>query len=48
MRVKFCPKCGSRKIDLVAGGKIGMWECSECKFRGGIFPEKEVKIKKRR
>ena len=52
MRVKFCPKCRSEEIKLVVGGGIGMYECKKCKFRGSIFPEKEIgevkKIKRKK
>jgi len=41
MGLKFCPKCQSEQVFMVAGGEIGMWECSRCNFRGAIFPEKE-------
>ena len=44
MRVKFCPKCGSEEINMVSGW-FGMWECRKCKFRGAVFPEKEVGLK---
>lgn len=37
--IKFCPKCGSENIKLVAGGNVGMYECKSCGFRGSIFPE---------
>lgn len=42
-RKKFCPKCKEDKVVMVAGGKIGMWECVKCGWRSAIFPEKEVK-----
>ena len=45
MRVKFCPNCGSKEIELVAGGNIGMYECKNCGFMGSIFPEIDVKEK---
>jgi Zn ribbon nucleic-acid-binding protein len=45
MKVKFCPRCKSANLELVAGGNIGMLECTVCKYRGSIFPEKEIKIK---
>lgn len=43
MKIKFCPNCGSTEISLVAGGHFGLYECKKCKFRGTIFPEKEIK-----
>ena len=48
MRVKFCPKCKSKEIELFVGGKIGLWECKKCGFRSAIFPEKEIKLKKKK
>jgi len=45
VKIKFCPKCGNEDIVLVAGGNLGQYECKKCKFRGSIFPEKEVEIK---
>jgi transposase-like protein len=41
MKIKFCPKCGSKNIKLVIGGKMGMYECKDCGFRGSVFPEAE-------
>jgi Zn ribbon nucleic-acid-binding protein len=46
MKVRFCPRCKSKDLDLVAGGNIGMLECRKCKYRGSIFPEKEERKKK--
>ena len=48
MKAKFCPKCGNEQIDFVAGGEIGMHECKKCGFRGTLFPEKEIKINKKK
>jgi len=51
MGVKFCPNCGSREIKFVAGGSVGLYECSDCGFRGAIFPEVELDkdvVKKRK
>lgn len=42
LKTKICPKCKSTQIELVAGGGIGLYECSKCKFRSAIFPEKEI------
>ncbi|MBI2452410.1 hypothetical protein HYV50_05030 [Candidatus Pacearchaeota archaeon] len=39
---KFCPKCGSEDIQMVAGGLIGSWMCKNCGFSGSIFPEKPI------
>jgi ribosomal protein L37AE/L43A len=38
---KFCPKCKSEQVYMEAGGQTGTWACSQCNFRGSIFPEKE-------
>jgi len=43
MKVKFCPKCKSKEIELVIGGQIGLYECKRCRYGGSIFPEKEIK-----
>ena len=49
MRVKFCPKCGNKQIDLFVGGKAGtIFECKKCGFRGVLFPEKEIKVNKKK
>ncbi|MAG26149.1 hypothetical protein CMI47_11355 [Candidatus Pacearchaeota archaeon] len=40
--VKFCPKCKSEDVMMVAGGEIGIWMCKKCGFRGSVFPEKEI------
>lgn len=48
MKIKFCPKCKNTDLIMVAGGNIGILECKKCRFRGSIFPEREIKIKKRR
>jgi ribosomal protein L37AE/L43A len=39
---KFCPKCQSEDVMMVAGGTIGMWKCKKCGFSGSLFPEKEI------
>ncbi len=48
MKVKFCPKCKNKQVELVAGGGIGMYECLKCGFRGTIFPEKEINFKEKK
>ncbi len=48
MRVKFCPKCKSNEIIMIAGGAIGIYECNKCKYRGSILPEREMKLKKKK
>jgi len=51
MKVKFCPSCGSKKIEIVKEGKFpGMpyfpygsplcYRCMKCGFTSFIFPEK--------
>ncbi len=39
---KFCPRCGSEDIELVAGGIGGIFMCTNCGFSGSVFPEKEI------
>jgi transposase-like protein len=39
---KFCPKCNSEDIELVAGGVTGNYMCRNCGFSGTLFPEKEI------
>lgn len=45
MGVKFCPKCKSTQIIMVAGGQIGLWKCARCSFQSAIFPEIELNKK---
>jgi len=45
MKTKFCPKCRSTDLAMVAGATVGMWECKKCSYRSSIFPEKELKQK---
>jgi ribosomal protein L37AE/L43A len=43
MRTKrFCPKCGSDEVMMVAGGTTGMWVCKSCGFSGPSFPEEPI------
>jgi len=42
--IKFCPKCQSEQVYMEAGGIIGVWKCSSCKFSGPIFPEKVEEV----
>ena len=44
IKIKICPKCNSKEIEMVAGGITGTWRCKKCKFTSPIFPEKIVKI----
>ncbi len=39
---KFCPKCKSEDVEMVAGGITGSWVCGNCGFMGTVFPEKEI------
>jgi transposase-like protein len=39
---KFCPRCKSEDIMMVAGGVTGTWMCKSCGYSGSIFPEKEI------
>jgi len=41
-KVKLCPKCNSDDVSIAVGGKIGMWECRKCGYRGAGFIEKEM------
>ncbi len=47
MKIRFCPKCRGTNIISVAGGKIGLYECVDCKFRSVVFPEIEKTKKKK-
>jgi len=42
IKIKFCPNCGSRKVNMFSGGITGAWRCLKCNFTSPIFPEKEV------
>ena len=41
MRLRFCPRCKSTQIIMVAGGQIGIWQCSRCGFQSVVFPERD-------
>lgn len=41
---KFCPKCRSEDIAMVAGGITGSWMCKKCGFSGSVFPEREIVV----
>ena len=45
MKIKFCPRCESTELVMVAGATVGMWECKKCNYQSSIFPEKEIKLK---
>lgn len=38
---KFCPRCGSDDVEMVAGGITGSFMCNNCGYSGSVFPEKE-------
>jgi len=39
---KFCPRCGSEDVEMVAGGTMGTFICKNCLFSGSVFPEKSI------
>ncbi len=41
-KLKFCPKCGSKDVEVPLGAKQGIWHCKSCDYKGGDFIEKEV------
>ena len=38
---KFCPRCESEDVEMIAAGTTGTWMCRNCGFTG-IFPEKTL------
>jgi len=38
VKTVFCPKCGSTKIDFMAG-RAPINKCSKCGYTSAIFPE---------
>lgn len=48
MKIKFCPKCKERDLKMIAGGSVGLWQCKKCGFRSAIFPEREIRLKRKR
>ena len=47
MKIKFCPKCESKNVELkmtalTAKGKPAEWHCKNCFFHNIVFPEKEA------
>jgi len=48
MKAKICPKCKNTDIDFIAGGGVGLWKCKKCGFTSALFPEKEIKIIKKK
>ena len=42
MKIKFCPKCESTDLTMVAGATVGMWECKKCKWKGTEIKEDEL------
>ena len=47
MKAKFCPKCENTDLIMVTGGEVGKLKCKKCGYEG-IFPEKEIKLKKQK
>jgi transcription initiation factor TFIIIB Brf1 subunit/transcription initiation factor TFIIB len=41
MRIRTCPKCGSREITLDTGGQTGKWLCKKCGYLGALVIEEE-------
>ncbi|MCH7568676.1 MAG: TFIIB-type zinc ribbon-containing protein [Nanoarchaeota archaeon] len=39
---KFCPRCRSEDVAMIAGGVTGTWMCKKCGFSGSVFPEREI------
>ena len=39
---KFCPRCKSENVKMIAGGITGSFMCENCGYAGSIFPEKEI------
>ena len=41
VKMKFCPKCGSSKIQWASGlpQLWSIWECKECGYRGAFVIE---------
>jgi len=53
MRIKFCPRCGSKNLEVIREGKIpgkpylyygapNWYRCKICGFESPIFPEKKL------
>ena len=45
LTTKFCPRCKSDNVKMIAGGITGSFMCRDCGYAGSIFPEKPVIIK---
>ena len=45
-KIKKCPKCDSRDVEVVLGqeeGRVtGEWECKKCKWKGRDIRVKEI------
>ena len=39
---KFCPRCKSENVEMIAAGVTGSFMCRDCGYSGSIFPEKEI------
>ena len=42
MKIKLCPKCKSKKIELFAGLVTGSYHCKKCWYIGPMIIEKEI------
>ena len=54
IKIRFCPKCKSENVEMnatplsaVAGINPG-WICNKCGFNSLEFPEKELKLNKKK
>ena len=52
-KIMFCPKCKSINIRkrltlFLMFGAPQEWICQECGFKGHIFPEKEIKLQRKK
>ena len=47
---KFCPRCGSEDVHMIAGGTTGQWMCKNCNYIGSVLEKvitgSELKSKK--
>ena len=45
MNIKGCPRCGSKNIELYAGGITGNYQCLDCGYIGPLFLEKDERLR---
>ena len=38
-KAKFCPKCGSPRIDFLIYYRPSLWKCQECDYEGSFMIE---------